>query len=169
MCKSGINWDEPLPDELRPGWERWHSDCANLRDVRLPRCYKPKDFGKVISAELHHFSDTSMNGYGQCSYLLLVGKDCVHCSLLSGKARVAPTKIVTIPRLELPAAVVSAKMSNILRHELEISIDQEYFWTDSKVVLAYISSEAKRFHVFVANRVQRIRQISEPSQWHYVI
>ena len=84
-----------------------------------------------------------------------------------GKARVAPTKIVTIPRLELTAAVTSAAVSNMLR-ELELKIDEEYYWTDSQVVLGYINNEAQRFHVFVANRVERIRETTEARQWHYV-
>lgn len=92
----------------------------------------------------------------------------MHCSLVIGKARVAPTKIVTIPRLELMAAVVSSAISCMLKEELELKIDQEYFWTDSQVVLAYINKEARRFHVFVANRVQRIRERSDPAQWCYV-
>ena len=53
-----------------------------------------------MSAELHHFSDASQSGYGQCSYLRLMDKKKrVHCSLVIGKARVAPLKLVTIPRL----------------------------------------------------------------------
>lgn len=51
---------------------------------------------------------------------------------------------------------------------MKIPIDEEYFWTDSKVVLSYVNNEAKRFHVFVANRVQKIRQLTEPKHWHYV-
>lgn len=74
-----------------------------------------------------------------------------------GKARVAPTKVVTIPRLELTAAVISVAVSSMLKEELELRVDEEYFWTDSQVVLGYVSNEARRFHVFVANRVQRIR------------
>ena len=70
-----------------------------------------------------------------------------------GKARVAPTKVTTVPRLELSAAVVAARMSVMLRNELEIEDLQEHFWTDSKVVLGYINNDARRFHVFVANRV----------------
>lgn len=85
-----------------------------------------------------------------------------------GKARVAPTKAVTIPRLELTAAVISAAVSNMLKEELDLKIDREYFWIDSQVVLGYINNEARRFHVFVANRVQRIREITDPKQWHYV-
>lgn len=62
------------------------------------------------------------------------------------KARVAPTKITSIPRLELSAAV--SRMSVMLKAELEMTIDEEIFWTDSQVVLAYINNEAQRYHVF---------------------
>ncbi len=84
------------------------------------------------------------------------------------KARVAPTKLTSIPRLELSAAVVAARSSVMLRNELEMPIHAEFFWTDSQVVLAYINNEARRFHVFVANRVQMIREHTSPSQWHYI-
>lgn len=90
----------------------------------------------------------------------------MHYSLVMGKARVAPTKIVTIPRLELTAAVTSAAVSNMLREELKI--DEKCYWTDSHVVLGYINNEVQRFHVFVANRVQRIREITDTRQWHYI-
>ena len=100
-------------------------------------------------AELHHFSDAGSQGYGQCSYIRLLNNDKVHCSLVMGKARAAPTKIVTIPRLELTAAVTSAAVSNMLREELELRIDEEYYWTDSQVVLGYINNDARRLHVFL--------------------
>ena len=60
-----------------------------------------------------------------------------------GKARVTPTSVTTIPRLELTAAVVSVRTSDMLRNELEIQDLQEFFWTDSTVVLGYISDDAK--------------------------
>ena len=72
------------------------------------------------------------------------------------KSRVAPLKPVTIPRLELTAALVSVKVSAILQRELEYEEITETFWTDSKVLIGYISNDARRFHVFVANRVQQI-------------
>ncbi|KAJ8361724.1 hypothetical protein AAFF_G00429540 [Aldrovandia affinis] len=85
-----------------------------------------------------------------------------------GKARVAPINVVTIPRLELTAATVSAAVSKLLREELDLKIDQAFFWTDSQVVLGYIKNEARRFHVFVANRVQKIRNTTDPNQWFYI-
>lgn len=84
------------------------------------------------------------------------------------KARVAPSKVTSIPRLKLTAAVVSAKVSVMLKSELDMKIDQEFFWTDSQVVLGYINNDARRFHIFVANRVQLIRDVSDPNQWYYV-
>ena len=118
---------------------------------------------------IHHFSDASENGYGQCSYLRLVNQDGkIHCSLLVGKSRVPPKKFVSIPRLELTAAVLSVKMACTLRKELGIKVAKEIFWTDSQVVLAYIRSNSKRFKVFVANRVQQIHENTSINQWAYV-
>lgn len=61
---------------------------------------------------------------------------------MTGKACVAPTKLTTIPRLELTAAVVSVTVSNMLREQLGCANAKAYFWTDSKVVLSYINNNA---------------------------
>lgn len=81
-------------------------------------------------------------------------------------SRVAPTKVTTISRLELSAAVVATRTGDLLRRVLELHGVCEYYWTDSKVV--YINNDASRFHVFVANRIQQIRTSTESSQWRYV-
>ena len=73
-------------------------------------CFKPAAFGEVSSISLHHFSDASELGYGQCSYIRMVSKNGqIDCCLLLGKARVIPKKFAFIPRLELTAAKLSAK------------------------------------------------------------
>jgi len=167
LCKDGVDWDDELPDHLKPAWTDWKTNCKDLDKVHIERCFQPKDF-KVERTEIHHFADASTRGYGQCSYVRFVGKEQVHCSLIGGKARVAPLKTVTVPRLELTAALVSALMSERVRAELDIPIDKEYYWTDSQVVLSYINNQSRRFHVFVANRVERIRQLSTPDQWFHV-
>ena len=76
-------------------------------------------------------------------------------------------KYTSIPRLELAAAVLSTKMSAIIRKELQYEDLVEYYWTDSQVVLGYLRNTHKRFKVFVANRVQQIREHTV-SQWNYV-
>ena len=85
----------------------------------------------------------------------------VHWCLVIGKSRVTPLKFVSVPRLELTAWVLSMKISQQLKQELDIEGDisevEEFFWTDSQVLLNNISNESKRFKIFVANRVQMIR------------
>ena len=112
LCREGVDWDDPVPNEVRTRWEMWRSDLILLNDFGVQRCFRPNNFEVLKSIELHHFSDASTSGYGQCSYLRLVNeRDEVHCSFVMGKARVSPLKSVTIPRLELTAALVSVRVS----------------------------------------------------------
>ena len=119
LCRPEVGWNNPIPDEVKVKWEKWRSDLLEVQRISIPRCYKPDNFGRVVNAQLHHFSDASVKGYGQCSYLRLVAENQrVHCSFVMGKSRVAPLKPVTIPRLELTAAVCSVRISQQLRREL---------------------------------------------------
>ena len=92
----------------------------------------------------------------------------IHCSLATAISCVAPLKPATIPKLKLTAALVSVKISDVLRRELQYDQITEGFWTDSKVVIGYISNNARRFQTFVANRVWQIRDRTAPNQWKYV-
>lgn len=169
LCRDKADWDDPLSSELKSRWESWLSDLKNLANVKIDRCYLPKDFGEVRKYEVHHFTDASVAGYGVCTYLRAISEaGQIHCSLVFAKARVAPTKVTTVPRLELSAAVVAVRVSDMLKAELELEITEEFFWTDSQVVLGYISNDARRFHVFVANRIQRIKESTKPTQWMYI-
>ncbi|XP_034052757.1 uncharacterized protein LOC117533237 [Gymnodraco acuticeps] len=169
LCRDRVSWDEALPAHILPQWESWLRGLSHLATLKIPRCYLPSSFGEVKQYELHNFSDASTNGYGACSYLRAISKTGqINCSLIMGKARVAPTKLTTIPRLELSSAVTSVRNGDVIKRELEIENLQEYYWTDSKVVLGYLNNDAKRFHTFVANRIQRIRSSTNPEQWRHV-
>ena len=169
LCRISAEWDDPLPDALRARWEKWKTDILQLERISIDRCYKPKDFGDIKNVQLHHFSDASNVGYGQCTYMRLTNQDDkVHCTLVMGKSRVAPLMTVTVPRLELTAALLSVKVSSFLQNELDLVNAEQFFWTDSRVVLGYIRNETRRYHVFVANRVSQIRDESLPSQWHHI-
>ena len=64
--------------------------------------------------------------------------------------------------------MTSVKISQQIRQELSIDDVQEFFWSDGEVGLGYISNESRRFHVFVANRVQLIQDSTSAGQWKYV-
>lgn len=113
---------------------------------------------------LHHFSDTSTSGYGVCYLKTVTRPQEVHCTHVMGKARVAPKKVTTILRLALSAVVTATRTANLLKKELDIEEIQQYFSTNSKVVLGYINNDVMQFHVFVANRIKQIRSSTEPSQ-----
>ena len=145
LCRDNVDWDESLSDEMIHRWQKWKRQLQDLSDLHIPRCYIPPGFSQIKTVELHHFADASQLGYGACSYLKIVDEDNqVSTSLVMAKSRVTPTKSITIPRLELTAAVVAAKVANFLKKELKYKDIKEYFWTDSKIVLGYIANESKR-------------------------
>ena len=84
-----------------------------------------------------------------------------------GKSRLIPTNAVTVPRLELIPATVSVRVGQMLYEELEVNPETITYHTDSTTV-RYIGNEQKRFQIFVANRVQLIRDFTRPKQWRFV-
>jgi hypothetical protein len=170
LCRNErIGWEDEIPVEYKVKWAKWIKDLPEIESLFIKRCLKPASLGRVISRQIYTFSDASFHGYGAVAYLRLKDEsDNVHCSFLLGKARVSPVKITTIPRLELVAAALSTRICDMLVNELDDKPDLIKYHTDSTTVLRYISSDQRRFHTFVANRVQAIREISDVNQWRYV-
>ena len=79
-----------------------------------------------------------------------------------------PIHEITIPRLELTAAVIFVKLSKIIREELEIATDQVNYWPDSSTVLKCLGNDSKRFRTFESNRLTVIRNGSSVSDWRYI-
>jgi hypothetical protein len=164
-----IGWDDPIRDIHVKRSEAWLKDLPKLESLKVKRCFKPSGFSEVVSSELYHFSDASQRGDGAISYLRMIdAKEEVHCAFMMGKSRLAPLKSVTIPRLELSAAVLATKLDKAIRKEIHIPINDSFFRTDSTYILSYISNGDKRFYTFVTNRVSTIHDASSPSQWNYV-
>ncbi len=130
---------------------------------------KPDGFGEITSAQMHHFSDASEQGYGVVSYLLLHNEQLLaHSTLLVSKARVTPLKPIIIPRLELTAATLAIRIDKIWMKELKMPFQDSVFWTDSTSVLKYIQNKTSRFKCYVANRVSEILKVLHVTQWRYV-
>lgn len=169
LCRRALGWDEPIPEAVSKEWINWIQGLHLLDNFRLNRCFKPVNFGDVITAQLHHFCDASQDGYGSVTYLLLQNeRHQRHIAFIMGKSRVAPMKTVTIPRMELVAATMASRMDVLWRKELHIKLQDSVFWTDSASVLKYIRNKTSRFKVFVANRVAEILKSSHQDQWRYV-
>ena len=169
LCQQNADWDDPIPDDICPRWEKWRTELKHLEQLQIPQCFKLPDVGEVKSTEIHSFAEASHLRLGQVSYLRLINeRGQVHVSFLMGKARVAPLKLMSIPRLELTAAVVSVNVAQQLIQELDYHVDADVYYSDSTVVISYIHSEARRFHVYVGNRVQQIRNMTAPECWHHV-
>ena len=122
LCRNKCSWDHEVPQAASEKWRKWLTGLDKLENFRVARCVKPDGIGMSTQAELHHFSDASDHAYGTVSYLRLTeGKHTVHVAFMLGKARVAPLKQTTIPRLELVAAVLAVRVDRMLRKELDIT------------------------------------------------
>ena len=104
-------------------WVDWLCSLQFLGSLRFPRCVIPEEFAENGVHELHHFCDRSQSGYGACSYVRSVNATGqVHVVLVASKGRLAPLKQMTIPRLELAAAVLAVRLDVLLRRELEVPL-----------------------------------------------
>lgn len=171
FCQQKIGWDDKIALEELARWRSWISDLPKLSQVAIPRHLKPADFSEVRSCHLHHFADASQVAYGAVAYVTFESaNNQVPCSFLTSKSHLAHVKPMTIPRLELSAAVLAVRIHCALREEfnLELTIDKSVFWSDSTSVLQYIRNQDKQFRSFVANRLAVIRDGSQPTQWKYV-
>ncbi|XP_035980606.1 uncharacterized protein LOC118556656 isoform X5 [Fundulus heteroclitus] len=168
LCKSKCEWDDRVPQSASDSWQKWLSSLEVLKDFNVSRCLKPPDLKSPLHFEIHHFSDACDHGYGTVSFLRMTTTNKIHVVFMLGKARVAPLKQMTIPRMELTAAVLAAKVDKMLKKEIEYPLSATTFWTDSQSVLKYIANDTTRFHTFVANRISFIRNHTETTQWKYI-
>ena len=168
LCRREKKWDDKLDSDVEESWSRWLEDLQLLSGFSFPRCIKPTA-EPIKEAQLHHFSDASQYAYGAASYLrLTMEDDTVHTCLLMAKSRLAPLKGATIPRLELAGALESVRLDKILIEELDIPLTPSVLWVDSQIVLWYLNSSERRFQTYVANRVAKITEHTNPEQWRYI-
>ena len=140
-----------------------------MEEVAVPWCYHQEGFGTIKRAELHTFSDASQDAIAAAVYLRLINEyDDINVALVYRRAKVKPIRPPSIPRLELCGAVLATQVTSKVLKEIDMEISDVFYYTDSQVVLGYITNETRRFYVYVANRVQLIRSLSQPEQWRYI-
>ena len=59
LCQQNADWDDPIPDDICPCWEKWRTELKHLEQLQIPRCLKLPDVGEVKSTEIHSFAEAS--------------------------------------------------------------------------------------------------------------
>ncbi|XP_060809951.1 uncharacterized protein LOC132904023 [Amyelois transitella] len=114
-----IDWDQPVPKDIEMSWNSFQNNVPSLRNLHIPRLTLSDD---ALGIEMHSFSDASQHAYGACVYMRSISTSgTVTVRLLCAKSRVAPVKPTTMPRLELCAALLSARLCKSVTDALKYS------------------------------------------------
>ena len=167
IWKQKLEWDDPLPPLFSDRWIGLASSLVNA----TPRVQRSSFGTKSRVHSLHVFVDASQQAYGAVVYLL----DGDQCSFVMSKARVAPLKgdgpQLTLPQLELMAAVIGTRLATSIFNAfktLAISLTIN-MWSDSQIVLYWLSKSDRNKNLFVANRITAIQDFNRlhTASWHY--
>jgi len=166
MWMAGLTWDQELPDSLHTAATKWFNELPDLCRVKVPRSLKKPE--QVVDSQLHVFVDASQAAYGAVAYLRHEYQSGdVSVRLVMSKAKVTPLQSISVPRLELMAAVVGLHVAETAGEALGIPNDKWTFWSDSLDVLYWLRGHSCQFKPFVSNRVGLIQSTTNPVQWRY--
>ncbi|XP_046142803.1 uncharacterized protein LOC123988070 [Osmia bicornis bicornis] len=161
-----INWDDPLPSQIVSRWFTIRENLNSLAKLSIPRWFNTWNNSSV---EIHGFSDASQLATAAVIYITVSSpSNNSTTSLVCSKTKVAPLKRLTIPRLELSAALLLAKLTKYVQSALKVKINATHLWTDSQVSLIWIKSQASRWKDYVGNRVIQIQELTPNAHWRHV-
>lgn len=127
--------------------------------LSVSRCVKLNS--DPLSIQIHGFCDANQREYGACVYMRTkLGNNDYHIELLCLKSCVALLKAISLPRLS--AVLLLVRLIKKIGTLFDLSGTQTFFWSDS-IVLNWISSPSRKWAVFVANRIDEIQSITDPS------
>ncbi|CAI6360799.1 unnamed protein product [Macrosiphum euphorbiae] len=166
LWREKIGWDSPVPPHIQLEWETYNNYLNELNSFNIPR-WLGSDKKKQI--EIHGFADASMKAYGACIYMRTTDTEgIIKSQLVCAKSRIAPVNVISIPRLELCAALLLSRLIDVIIPALRLNISRRYLWTDSTVTLAWIAAESSKWKTFVANRVGEIHTLTDRAEWGHV-
>ncbi|XP_043468095.1 uncharacterized protein LOC122502219 [Leptopilina heterotoma] len=167
LWRNQQSWDDPLPSSLTHRWLTFKNNLSHISNIRISRWIGTSQ-GDAL--ENHGFGDASKTAYAAVIYICVQRQDGSRISrLLTSKTRVAPIKTLTIPRLELCAAFLVAKLLKNVIDVLAISNPVVHAWSASQNVLNWIrTADPSQWPIFVANRVAEVQRILPETPWHYV-
>ncbi|XP_011883646.1 PREDICTED: uncharacterized protein LOC105570807 [Vollenhovia emeryi] len=134
-----ISWDDELPTEIHQRWTTFRLQLSKLEQLSVPRWLGP--LRSSTQVELHGFSDDSLLALAIAVYVRVDDPvEGVSVRLICAKTRVAPLKRLSIPRLELSAALLLARLAAHVQNTLELQCSNIFLWTDSSVTLAWVNA-----------------------------
>ncbi|XP_067046580.1 uncharacterized protein [Acropora muricata] len=164
---EAFGWDEELPDRFKMEWKRWFEELGELGAVRISRCLKEDK--KLRDITIHTFSVASEKAYAAASYIRHEYEDGTFSTrLVAAKSKLAPLKVMSIPRLELIGALTGLRLTLKICAALELPRNKATFWVDSVNVGFWVQGQSRNFKPFVSHRVGEIHDESSPDQWRYV-
>ncbi|GBM13379.1 hypothetical protein AVEN_45203-1, partial [Araneus ventricosus] len=164
--KLGISWDSKLPEDVIKKFKKWKDELHELKFLKIPRRLSNLDINES-SLTLHTFCDASTLAYATCVFLRAEKEGKVTCQLIQARSRIAPLKGISIPRMELLACNIGARLANSVKKDLNLVDIESFFWSDSMDALYWIKKEGP-WMTFVSNRVNEIRRLSEAYEWKFV-
>ena len=166
VCEEVELWDDPVPTTILKSWEKWIAGLPCLERLTIPRCYWDIEADVY---ELHTLCDSSEKGLGCVSYLKMTKDDLCNVAFVMGKSKVVPRRTtLSIPRLELIAAVMGANMHRNIKGSIQLPISKGYLHTDSSVVLDWIKNRKLRLKKYVARKIAEINRLTSDDTWCYV-
>ena len=127
-----------------------------------------KQRNKNICLTLHGFCDASIRSYAGVIYVRYLKQGRTHVSLVMGKSKLAPMKRLSIPRLELEAAVLLSKMMTYVRKIITVESKNCFLYGDSQIVQAWLTKHPQTLKVFCANRIATIQKETDGNNWLFV-
>ncbi|XP_053691452.1 uncharacterized protein LOC128739970 [Sabethes cyaneus] len=169
IWRSGVGWDENIDQKCFAKWQVWLRLLPEIENLKIPRCYRLCTSARNrTEVQLHTFVDAGENGIAAVVYLRFAEDGIVECSLVGAKTRVAPLKYLTIPRLELQAAVIGARLAQFIAKGLTVKIFRSFLWSDSRNVLSWIRADHRKYSQFVATRISELLDLTKVSDWNWV-
>ena len=166
-----ISWDQQLLIDLVERWSNWVSELHLISEIEIPRWTGftlQTQTVEIQTVEIHGFADASKLAYGAVLYMRLIQNAKAILSLQVAKLKVAPVKTLSIPRLELCAALLLTRLTHNFYSTSTMSIANVHLWTDSADVLFWLKDHPSRWNVFVANRCSEIHTLMPNAYWHHV-
>jgi len=159
-----MQWEEILHHCIGARWHAWIISLPLLSRIHIS-CWMGISNGH--DTQMHVFCDASERVYGAILYACSTTWDGIIVRLACSKNTLAQVKKITLPRLELLAALVWARILHYVCWETGLDIRNATLWTDTMVVLSWIRSNPGRWKTFVCSRVREIQTYTTPRQWKH--